>query len=79
MGIPPRETLTCTITGRYKTDLNRNPVPEETLTAVVVELAHADLSGKMSRPPYGRRTVRVTVKPKPAKVETEALKAFDDL
>jgi hypothetical protein len=74
-----RETLTCTITGRYKTDLNRNPVPEETLTAVVVELAHADLSGKMSRPPYGRRTVRVTVKPKPAKVETEALKAFDDL
>ena len=28
---------------------------------------------------YGRETVRVTVKPKPTKIDTDALKAFDEL
>jgi hypothetical protein len=74
-----REVVACALTGRYKTDLNRNLVPESTLTAVFVELAHADPTGKLIRPAYGRQTVRVTVKPRAAKVETDALKAFDDL
>jgi hypothetical protein len=79
LAIGKREPVACTLTGRYQTDLNRNPVPDETLTAVFVELSHADLSGKMTRPQYGRQTVRVTVKPKATKVETNALRAFDDL
>jgi hypothetical protein len=74
-----REQVTFALTGRYQTDLNRNLVPSGTLTAVFVELAHTDPSGKLIRPPYGRQTVRVSVKPKAAKVETDALKAFDEL
>jgi hypothetical protein len=74
-----REAIGCTVTGRYQTDLNRNLVPDATLTAVFVELAHEGLAGKLVRPAYGRQTVRVTVKPKATKVETDALKAFDNL
>jgi hypothetical protein len=74
-----RASVACAVTGRYRTDLNRNPVPEGTLTAVFVDLGHADASGKLIRPAYGRQTVRVTVKPKAAKVETDALQAFDEL
>jgi hypothetical protein len=74
-----REAVTCPITGRYQTDLNRNPIPDSTLTAVFVELAHADPAGRLVRPGYGRQTVRVTIKPKAAKVETAALEAFDDV
>jgi hypothetical protein len=74
-----RERLTCTVVGRYEADMNRRPLADKTTSAVFLTLAHSDLSGKMIRPSYGSQTVRVTVKPKPTKIDTDALKAFDDL
>jgi hypothetical protein len=74
-----REAFQCSIVGRYQADLDRNPVPEGTLSSLTVRLDHTDLSGKMIRPNYGRQTVHVAVKPRPTKIETNALKAFDDL
>jgi hypothetical protein len=74
-----RERFTCRVVGRYRTGLDRNPVADGTLTTVFVRLEHADLSGKMTQPNYGRQTVPVEVKPRPTKIDTDALKAFDNL
>jgi hypothetical protein len=67
------------VIGRYETDLDRNPVPARTLTALLVKLGHAGLDGTMSWPNYGRQTVPVRVRPRTTKIDTDALKAFDDL
>src|SRR5262249_11541267 len=74
-----QERFTCTVVGRYEADINRKPLAGKTTTAVFLSLAHSDLAGKMIRPSYGNEAVRVTVKPKPTKIDTDALKAFDEL
>jgi len=74
-----RERVTCVVIGRYEADMNRTPVAGETTNCVFITLAHTDLSGKLIHPGYGRQTVGVTVKPKPTKIDTGALEAFDDL
>jgi len=74
-----RERLTCQLAGRFEADMNRKPLAAKTTAAVFLTLAHTDLGGKMIRPNYGNQAVRVTVKPKPTKIDTDALKAFDDL
>ncbi len=74
-----REAFSCKVLGAYETDLNREPIRDKTLTALTVQLGHAGLDGKMVWQNYGRETVRVTVKPKPTKIDTDALKAFDEL
>jgi hypothetical protein len=73
------EVVTCSVRGIYRTDLNREPVPEKTLSTITASLGHTDHANKMQWPKYGRQVVRVTVKPKPAKIDTDALKAFDAL
>jgi hypothetical protein len=73
------DRVACTLTGRYEADINRKPLANKTTAAVFLALAHTDLSGKIIRPGYGNQTVRVTVKPKPTKIDTDALKAFDEL
>jgi hypothetical protein len=73
------EVVTCTVRGIYRTDLNREPVPEKSVTTITAALGHTDHANKMQWPKYGRQLVRVTVKPKPAKIDTDALKAFDAL
>jgi hypothetical protein len=74
-----QEVVACTVRGIYRTDLNREPVPEKSLTTITAVLGHTDHANKMQWPKYGRQLVRVTVKPKPAKIDTDALKAFDAL
>lgn len=74
-----RERLTCSVLGRYETDLDRNPVAAGTLTALFVKMGHASLDGTLSWPKYGRQTVAVRVKPRATKIDTDALKAFDNL
>jgi hypothetical protein len=73
------EKLACRVAGRYQTDLDRNPLPAGTLTAIFLKMGHAGLDGTMNWPPYGRQTVQVQVKPRPTKIDTDALKAFDNL
>jgi hypothetical protein len=79
--LPPgkREAFSCKVFGQYQADLNREPIREKTLTVLNVKLGHGSLDGKMVWPNYGRETVRVTVRPKPTKIDTDALKAFDEL
>ena len=74
-----REAFSCKVFGHYQADLNREPIREKTLTILNVKLGHGGLDGKMFWPNYGRETVRVTVRPKPTKIDTDALKAFDEL
>jgi hypothetical protein len=74
-----RDRVACSIRGNYAVDAERKVVQEATTTAIFLELSHTDVKGKMTRPAYGRETVRVTVKPKPTKIDTDALKVFDDL
>ncbi|HUY33364.1 MAG TPA: PglZ domain-containing protein, partial [Pirellulales bacterium] len=74
-----REHFTCAVRGRIATDRDRSPIADKTTTAVMLDLAHEDLSGGMIRPGYGNDVVRVSVKPKPTKIDTDVLKAFDDL
>jgi hypothetical protein len=73
------ERVSCRFIGRYESDINRKPLDSKTTTAVFLTLTHGDLSGKVIRPGYGNQAVRVTVKPKPTKIDTDALKAFDEL
>jgi hypothetical protein len=73
------DVVTCPVRGIYRTDLIREPVPEKTLITIIASLGHTDHANKMQWPKYGRQLVRVTVKPKPAKIDTDALKAFDAL
>ena len=54
-------------------------IPEHTTTAVFLQLSHSDMAGKMIHPQYGRETIRVRVRPKETKIDTDALKAFDDV
>jgi hypothetical protein len=79
LGPGKRESLSCKVFGAYQTDLNREVMRDKTLTMLNVRLGHASLDGKMSWPNYGRETVRVTVRPRPTKIDTDALKAFDEL
>jgi hypothetical protein len=74
-----REAVTCSVRGIYRTDLSRQLVPERSLTTITASLGHTDHANKTQWPKYGRQVVRVTVKPKPAKIDTDALKAFDAL
>jgi hypothetical protein len=74
-----REIIHCHLTGRYEEDRDRTVIPEHTTTAVFLQLSHSDLSGKMIHPQYGRETIRVRVRPKETKIDTDALKAFDDV
>jgi hypothetical protein len=53
--------------------------PTNTVTAVTVRLRHTDLVGEWRDALDGLITIPVKVKPKPVKLEAEALKAFDDI
>ncbi len=74
-----REAFSFKVVGTYQTDANREPIREKTLTTLTVQLGHAGLDGKIQWPNYGRETVRVTVRPMTTKIDTDALKAFDEL
>ena len=49
------------------------------MTAVTVRLRHTDLKGAWKEALDGLTTIPVKVKPKAVKLETDALKAFDDI
>jgi hypothetical protein len=57
----------------------REPDPNNTVTAVTVRLRHTDLKGSWREALDGLITIPVKVKPKPVKLETDALKSFGDV
>src|SRR5262249_39672279 len=67
------------VMAKYKENSNREPDPANTVTAVTVRLRHTDVKGAWKEALDGLSTISVKVKPKPVKLETDALKAFDDI
>jgi len=70
---------TANVIAKYKEDSNREPDPSNTVTAVTIRLRHTDLNGAWKEAMDGLITIPVKVKPKAVKLETDALKAFDDI
>jgi hypothetical protein len=64
---------------KYDETSDREPDPTKTVSAVTVRLRHTDLNGEWRDAIDGLVTVPIKVKPKPVKLETDALKSFDDV
>jgi hypothetical protein len=79
--LAPATNAKETVTGlaKYKETNDRKPDLNNTVTAVTVRLRHTDLNGEWRDALDGLITIQVKVKPKPLKLETDALKAFDDV
>jgi hypothetical protein len=67
------------VLAKYSETASREPDPTNTVTGITVRLRHTDLAGQWREALDGLITIPVKVKPKPVKLETEALKAFDDI
>jgi hypothetical protein len=70
---------TVPVLAKYKETSDREPDPNNTVTAVTLRLRHTDLNGVWRDALEGLITIPVKVKPKPVKLETDALKSFDDV
>jgi PglZ domain len=77
----PGETAThkWAVVGRYRQDANEGIDRRATLTFVSLRLRHTDLQGQWRDAAEGTQTVPVKVKPKKTKLDTDALRSFDDL
>jgi len=73
------EKLTVPVLAKYKQTSDREPDVNSTVTAVTVRLRHTDLNGEWRDALDGLITIPVRIKPKPVKLETDALKSFDDV
>jgi len=73
------EKSVAPVLAKYKETSDREPDPSNTVTAVTVRLRHTDLNGDWRDAMHGSITIPVKVKPKPVKLETDALKSFDDV
>ena len=72
--------LSVTLAGRYREKpVTREMDPTGTLRAVSFRLRHTTLSGEWQEPPGGQITLPVSVKPKPTKLDTDALASLDQL
>jgi hypothetical protein len=68
-----------TVLGRYRQAAGQDVDRKTTLTAVNMRLRHTDLQGQWREALEGIQTVPVKVKPKKTKLDTDALRGFDDL
>ena len=67
------------VLAKYKETSDREPDPNGTVTAVTLRLRHTDLNGQWRDALDGLISIPVQVKPKAVKLETDALKSFDDI
>jgi hypothetical protein len=72
-------TLKWTVVGRYRQTAGQDLDRKATLTAVNLRLRHTDLQGHWREALEGAQTVPVKVKPKKTRLDTDALRGFDDL
>jgi hypothetical protein len=79
--LPPggSSPVRCTIVGRYRETPSREMDMQGSLTAVSIRLRHTDLSGNWRDAIGGLEMVSVMVQPKQTKLDTDALKGFDDI
>jgi hypothetical protein len=69
----------CVVTGKYSTTATGEMNPAGTVTGVTVRLRHTDLQENWRDALDGQVTVPVKVKAKQTKLETDALKSFDEI
>jgi hypothetical protein len=79
LGPAVKANETAKVMAKYKENSDREPDPASTVTAVTVRLRHTDVNGAWKEALDGLTTIAVKIKPKPVKLETDALKAFDDI
>jgi len=72
-------TITSQVTGRYRQTAAREMDPPGTVTSVSIRIQHTDQDGRMKDFEEGTVVIPVRVKPKPTRLETDALKSFDDM
>jgi len=70
---------TACVLAKYKEGSDREIDHSNTVTAVTLRLRHTDLQGDWRDALDGLITIPVKVKPKAVKLETDALKSFDDI
>jgi hypothetical protein len=70
---------TCQLEGKYRQAPNGEMDPEATLTGITIRLRHTDLKTKWRDALDGLATIPVGVQAKATKLETDALKSFDDI
>ena len=75
----PRIKEIARVLAKYKETASREIDPSNTVTGVTLRLRHTDLEGEWRDALDGLVTIPVKVKPKTVKLETDALKAFDDI
>ena len=73
------ERFKTQLIARYAEDGTGAIVPSRSLTSISVIFRHTDSAGQLKEPLNGRTTVPVSVKPKPAKIATDALQQFDNV
>jgi hypothetical protein len=72
-------THTWSVLGRYRQASGQDPDRKATLTAVNLRLRHTDLQGQWREALEGAQTIPVKVKAKKTKLDTDALRGFDDV
>jgi hypothetical protein len=70
---------TCQLEAKYRQNPDGEMDPDGTLTGITIRLRHTDLKGKWRDALDGLVTVPVKVQAKATKLETDALKSFDDI
>jgi hypothetical protein len=77
----PGETAThkWSVVGHYRQDASQAADPKGTLTFVSLRLRHTDLHEQWREAVEGAQVVQVKVKPKKTKLDTNALRSFDNL
>ena len=71
--------LTASVLARYRETPAREPDPTGTVSAVTLRLRHTDLDGTWRDALDGRASIPVKIEPKAVKLETDALKGFDNV
>jgi hypothetical protein len=67
------------VLGRYRQTPAQDVDRTATLTAITLRLRHTDLQGQWREAREGAQPIPVKVKPKKTKLDTDALRGFDDL
>ena len=70
---------TCQLEGKYRQAASGEMDPEGTLTGITIRLRHTDLKSKWRDALDGLVTIPVGVQAKATKLETDALRGFDDI
>jgi len=79
LAVGQKLTIAGQLTGRYRETAAREIDPKGTVTSVGVRVHYTDVDGMRREFEEGMVVIPVRVKPKPTRLEADALKSFDDM